>query len=245
MQKKQRKLVVNPDAVQINIMFKRLTGEFLGTFGLVFCGTGAIVINQETGGVITHLGIAMTFGLIVMAMILSFGHISGAHINPAVTIALSVSNRFQWKHVVPYIIAQAGGALAASLILRGLFPGNELLGATIPRGAASQSFILEFILTFLLMLVILTSTQKKDHSLLGPAVAIGGTVGLEALFAGPICGASMNPARSLSPAVVGSHYHSLWIYITGPILGALLGSFVFAIINKEYILKKETVINVK
>jgi aquaporin NIP len=220
-------------------MLKRLIGEFIGTFGLVFCGTGAIVINQESGGVITHLGIAITFGLIVMAMILSFGHISGAHINPAVTIALCVSKRFKWQHITPYIFAQLGGALLASYILHHLFPSNELLGATIPSGSDMQSYVLEFILTFLLMIVILTSTQKKDHSLLGPALAIGGTVGLEALFAGPICGASMNPARSLSPAIVGGHFQSLWVYILGPVLGALVGSFVFAILNKDYPVKKK------
>ena len=215
-------------------MLKRLTGEFLGTFGLVFCGTGAIVINQESNGVITHLGIAITFGLIVMAMILSFGHISGAHINPAVSIALCVSKRFRWRHLAPYIFAQLAGALLASYLLHYLFPTNDLLGATIPSGSDVQSYFLEFILTFLLMIVILTSTQKKDHSLLGPALAIGGTVGLEALFAGPICGASMNPARSLSPAIIGGHYQSLWVYILGPILGALVGSFVFAILNEDY-----------
>jgi aquaporin NIP len=233
------KLVANPDVAQINAMFNRLIGEFLGTFGLVFCGTGAIVINQQSGGVITHLGIAITFGLIVMAMILSFGHISGAHINPAVTIALCVSKRFKWQHIAPYIIAQLGGALLASYILHDLFPTNELLGATIPSGSEVQSYVLEVILTFLLMIVILTSTQKKDHSLIGPALAIGGTVGLEALFAGPICGASMNPARSLSPAIISGHYRSLWIYILGPILGALVGSFVFAILKEDYTVKKE------
>ncbi len=231
-------LVANPDVAQINSMLKRLIGEFLGTFGLVFCGTGAIVINQESGGVITHLGIAIVFGLIVMAMILSFGHISGAHINPAVTIALCVSKRFRWRHVAPYILAQLAGALLASFILHYLFPTNELLGATIPSGSDVQSYVLEFILTFLLMIVILTSTQKKDHSLIGPALAIGGTVGLEALFAGPICGASMNPARSLSPAIISGHYHSLWVYIIGPVLGALVASFVFAIINEDYSKKK-------
>lgn len=220
-------------------MLKRLTGEFLGTFGLVFCGTGAIIINQESVGTITHLGVAITFGLIVMAMILSFGHISGAHINPAVTIALCVSRRFKWQHIAPYIISQLGGALLASFILHYLFPANELLGATIPSSSNVQSCVLEFILTFLLMIVILTSTQKKDHSLIGPALAIGGTVGLEALFAGPICGASMNPARSLSPAIVGGHYQSLWIYVLGPISGALVGSFVFAILKEDYIVNKE------
>ena len=214
-------------------MLKRLLGEFLGTFGLVFCGTGAIVINQESNGAITHLGIAMVFGLIVMAMILSFGHISGAHINPAVSIALCVSKRFSRRHLTPYIIVQLAGALLASYILHYLFPANELLGATIPSGSNVQSCILECILTFLLMIVILTSTQKKEHSLIGPALAIGATVGLEALFAGPVCGASMNPARSLSPAIIGGHYQSLWVYIFGPVLGALVGSFVFAILNKQ------------
>jgi aquaporin Z len=118
------------------------------------------------------------------------------------------------------------GASLASLVLHGLFPLNELLGATIPKGSAMQSFILEFILSFLLMVVILTSTRNKDHSLLGPAIAIGGTVGLEALFAGPICGASMNPARSLGPAIISGHYQSFWVYILGPVLGALAGSLV-------------------
>lgn len=231
--------VANQDVAQIKNMFKRLSGEFLGTFGLVFCGTGAIVINQESGGSVTHLGIAITFGLIVMAMILSFGHVSGAHINPAVSLALCVSKRFKWGHLIPYVFAQLAGACLASFILHYLFPVNEYLGATIPKGSDMQSFILEFLLTFLLMVVILTSTQKKDHSLLGPALAIGGTVGLEALFAGPICGASMNPARSLSPAIIGAHYQSLWVYILGPVLGALAGSFVFAILNQDYTSEKE------
>jgi aquaporin NIP len=224
---------VNPDVAQINAMFKRLMGEFLGTFGLVFCGTGAIIINQETGGIITHLGIAITFGLIVMAMILSFGHISGAHINPIVSIALSITKRFKWGRVIPYILAQVAGAVVASLVLHFLFPKNALLGATIPKGSDLQSFVLEVILTLLLVVVILTSTEKQDHSLLKPALAIGGTVGLEALFAGPICGASMNPARSLAPAIIANHYQSIWIYILAPLLGAVLGSFVFLFINEK------------
>lgn len=214
-------------------MRRRLAGEFLGTFGLVFCGTGAIIINQETGGEITHIGIAITFGLIVMAMILSFGHISGAHINPAVTLALTFSRHFKRESIIPYIIAQLGGGCLASYILHNLFPKNEFLGATFPRGSDIQSFVLEFVLTFLLMLVILTSTLKKDHNLFCPALAIGGTVGLEAMFAGPISGASMNPIRSLSPALIGNHFHSLWLYILGPILGAITASFVFALLNEE------------
>jgi aquaporin Z len=210
-------------------MLKRLTGEFLGTFALVFCGTGAIIINQESDGAITHLGISIVFGLVVMAMILSLGHFSGAHINPAVTIALSVAKLFKWENIAPYIFAQLTGACLASFILKYLFPANKLLGATLPKGSDLQSLILEFILTFLLMLVILTSTHKKDHSLLVPALAIGGTVGLEALFAGPICGASMNPARSISPALISGHFQSLWIYILAPITGAITSVFAFKV----------------
>ncbi|HLY71673.1 MAG TPA: MIP family channel protein [Puia sp.] len=215
-------------------MMKRLAGEFLGTFALVFCGTGAIVINQESGGTITPLGISLVFGLIVMAMILSLGHVSGAHINPAVTIALSVAKKFNRQNIVPYIASQLAGACLASFILKNLFPANEFLGATIPKGSDMQSFILEFILTFLLMLVILTSTDKKDRSVLVPALAIGSTVGLEALFAGPICGASMNPARSISPALICWHFESLWVYIFAPVTGALTASFAFVVLKEGY-----------
>lgn len=218
------------------IMQKRITGEFLGTFALVFCGTGAIIINQETGGIVTHSGIAAVFGLIVMAMILSYGHISGAHINPAVSIALAVAKKFKWRHVLPYACAQLAGACLASFILLLLFPENKMLGATMPGGSDLQSFVLEFILSFILMGVILTSAQKKDHSLLHPALAIGGTVGLEALFAGPICGASMNPARSLSPALLGGHFQSLWIYILGPLAGMITAAFLLkiSVIRQDY-----------
>jgi aquaporin NIP len=215
-------------------MLKRLAGEFLGTFALVFCGTGAIVINQEAGGVITQVGIAVVFGLIVMAMILSLGHVSGAHINPAVTIALSVAKKFKRQNIIPYILAQLAGACLASFILKNLFPTNEFLGATLPRGSATQSFILEFILTFLLMLVILTSTDKKNHSVLVPALAIGSTIGLEALFAGPICGASMNPARSISPALIGWHFQSLWVYILAPVAGSITAVLAFAILKVDF-----------
>jgi aquaporin NIP len=212
-------------------MLKRLVGEFLGTFALVFCGTGAIVINQESGGIVTHVGIAIVFGLIVMAMILSLGHVSGAHINPAVTIALSVAKKFKRQNIIPYIVAQLAGACFASFILKILFPANEFLGATIPKGSDVQSFILEFILSFLLMFVILTSTDKKDHSILVPALAVGSTVGLEALFAGPICGASMNPARSISPALLGWHFQSLWIYILAPVSGTMVAVLAFGILK--------------
>ncbi len=212
-------------------MIKRAVGEFLGTFFLVFCGTGAIIINQETHGAITHLGIAITFGLIVMAMIVTFGHISGAHINPAVTIALCVSNKFKVSNIPIYIISQIGGGISASTVLHFLFPKNDMLGTTLPSGSVLQSFILEFILTFLLMIVILMSSQK-NKSLLIPSLAIGGTVGLEAMFAGPICGASMNPARSIAPALISSHFHSLWVYIIAPISGAFFAAIIYLAMKK-------------
>ena len=155
---------------------KKYAAEFLGTFALVFCGTGAIIINQETNGAITHVGVAMTFGLIVMAMIYTFGAISGAHFNPAVSIAFSLAKKFQLKEVIPYLISQFTGALLASLVLKFLFPTNELLGSTIPLGSHLQSFILECILTFFLMLVILQVSSGSKEQGLFAGIAIGATV---------------------------------------------------------------------
>jgi aquaporin Z len=200
---------------------KRYFAEFIGTFALVFCGTGAIVINQESGGAVTHVGIAFAFGLVVMVMIYSIGAVSGAHMNPAVTIAFSIAKRFPAKEIVPYIVSQLIGALAASFVLRLLFPSNELLGSTIPAGNITRSFVLEFILTFFLMFVIIqVSTGSKEQGMFA-GLAIGSTVLLEAMFAGPICGASMNPARSLSPALVSGHLEYLWIYLVAPLAGAI------------------------
>lgn len=203
-------------------LMKSLFAEFLGTAALVFAGTGAIVINDVSGGVIGHAGIAITFGLIVLAMIYTFGDISGAHLNPAVTLAFCVAGRFDTARVLPYVVAQITGAIAASLILRVLFPAHPTLGATLPAGTLSQSFILEIILTFILMLVILSvSTGAKEKGITA-GIAIGAVVALEAMFAGPICGASMNPARSLAPAIVSGNKIALWLYLTAPVLGALL-----------------------
>jgi len=201
---------------------KELVAEFLGTFALVFAGTGSIVINQVSGGAIGHAGIALTFGLVVLAMIYTFGDVSGAHLNPAVTTAFAAARRFPWSRVPAYMLAQVLGALSASAILRVLFPADETLGATLPVGTALQSFILEIILTFLLMLVVLSvSTGAKEKGITA-GIAIGAVIALEAMFAGPICGASMNPARSLAPAIVSGKVASLWVYLAGPTFGALL-----------------------
>lgn len=203
---------------------KKYYAEFVGTFALVFCGTGAIVINQHSGGAISHVGIAMTFGFIVMAMIYTFGEVSGAHLNPAVTIAFAASGRFALKEVLPYVISQIVGALLASLVLRLLFPDNLLLGTTLPAGTELQSFVLECILSFLLMTVILHVSQGSREIGVLAGIAVGVTVLLEALFAGPICGASMNPARSLAPALVSGSLQSLWIYLSAPVAGMLLAT---------------------
>ena len=201
---------------------KRLFAEFLGTFGLVFAGTGAIVIDQAANGAVTHVGVALTFGLIVSAMIYAFGDISGAHLNPAVTTGFAVAGRFPWKEVPGYVLAQSAGAFAASGLLRMLFPADQNLGATLPAGSVGQSFVLEVVLTFFLMLVILSvSTGSKEKGITA-GFAIGAVIALEALFAGPICGASMNPARSLAPALVSGHLSSLWIYLLAPVIGAVL-----------------------
>jgi aquaporin NIP len=212
---------------------KRYYAEALGTFALVFCGTGAIVINQESNGAITHVGIAFTFGLIVMVMIYALGPVSGAHLNPAVTIAFSVAKRFPVREILPFIVSQGVGAFLASITLRLLFPANELLGSTMPAGTELQSFVLEAILTFFLMLVIIqVATGSKEQGMFA-GLAIGSTVLLEAMFAGPVCGASMNPIRSLSPAVVSGHLEHLWIYLLAPVLGAVLAIFSWRMIKSE------------
>jgi len=212
---------------------RKYFAEILGTFAMVFCGTGAIIINQQTNGAITHVGVAITFGLIVMAMIYALGNISGAHLNPAVTIAFTLAKKFKLKQVIPYIISQLVGAFLASLVLKYLFPTNEFLGATIISGTAFQSFILEFILTFLLMLVIINvATGSKEQGMFA-GLAIGSTVLLEAMFAGPICGASMNPARSLAPAIISGHIEHLWVYLSATILGAALAIPTWKFLNQK------------
>lgn len=204
---------------------RKYLAEIIGTFALVFCGTGAIIINQESGGAITHVGIAVTFGLIVAAMIYTIGDVSGAHLNPAVTIAFWVAKDFPAKEIAPYIISQGIGAFLASFTLHYLFPNNDTLGATLPAGTAMQSFILEVILTFILMFTIIHVAKGSKEQGMFAGIAIGSVVLLEAMFAGPICGASMNPIRSLSPAIISGHTEHLWVYISAPILGAVVAIF--------------------
>lgn len=206
---------MNPDS------FRRWAAEAIGTFCLVFAGTGAIVVNDFSEGAITHLGISATFGLIVFAMIYTFGPISGSHLNPAVTLGLWLCKRMKASDVTPYIIAQCVGALLASMTLRGMFADIATLGATLPKGGVWRAFGFEVFLTGLLMLVILNTTNPHHPAKDYAGFVIGAVVGLEALFGGPISGASMNPARSLGPALVSGAIADLWIYWTAPWLGIL------------------------
>jgi aquaporin Z len=212
---------------------KKYASEAIGTFALVFAGTGSIVVNDTTGGAITHVGIALTFGLIVLAMIYTLGDISGAHLNPAVTLGFFVARRLPAREVGPYIASQLTGALVASVVIRLLFPQHATLGATTPVGAAMQSFVFELLLTSILMFAILgVSTGAKEKGITA-GIVVGSVIALEAMFAGPICGASMNPARSLAPALVSGQLHNLWIYIAAPIVGAVIGVFGCRCVREE------------
>lgn len=212
---------------------RRVLAEALGTFCLVFAGTGAIVVDQVSGGMVTHVGVALTFGLIVMAMIYGLGDVSGAHLNPAVTVGFVLARRFALRDMPGYVLAQVGGALAASLLLRVLFPLSPTLGATLPAGSAWQSLVLEIVLTFMLMLVILSVSSGPKEKGVMAGIAVGGVVGLEALFAGPISGASMNPARSLAPALVSGEVGSLWVYLVAPVVGAGLAVACWGVVGPK------------
>jgi len=202
---------------------RKMAAEAFGTFALVFAGTGAIVINETSGGAITHAGVAMTFGLIVLAMIYAIGDVSGCHLNPAVTLGFYAARRFSGRLVAPYLVSQCAGAILASITLRLMFPGGVTLGVTNPSGGAAQSFVMEFLLTLILMFVILSvSAGSKEKGLLA-GVAIGSVIALEAMFAGPVSGASMNPARSLAPALVSMRLENVWVYLSAPIMGACAG----------------------
>ena len=189
------------------------------------------MVNQLSGGALTHLGVALTWGLIVMVMIYTFGDLSGAHLNPAVSIAFTASGRFPSKDLTPYLLAQITGALSASWTLHLLFPTNATVGSTLPSGSEGQSMVLEFLLTLILMLVILNVSHGAKEKGITAGIAVGATIGLEALFAGPVCGASMNPARSLAPALVSGHTEHLVIYLAAPIAGALAAVPMFSLLR--------------
>ena len=206
----------------MNETVRKSASEFFGTFCLVFAGTGAIIVNDVSNGAITHVGIALTFGLVVLAMIYTLGDVSGAHLNPAVTLGFLAAGRLEGSQALPYVGSQVLGGITASVVLRVLFPRDSTLGLTRPSGSVEQSFVLEVLLTLILMFVILSVSTGAQEKGITAGIAIGSVIALEALFAGPICGASMNPARSIAPALVSGHLETLWVYIAAPILGAIL-----------------------
>ncbi len=205
--------------------------EMVGTFALVFMGCGAIIVNQSTEGALGHGGICAVFGLVVMVMIYATGHISGAHFNPAVTIAFASAGRFPWNEVPGYIVSQCAAAILAANSLWWCLDAPELLGTTVPAGSWLQSFVLEVILTFFLMFVIIA--VATDSRAQGPhaGLAIGSTVAMCALMGGPISGASMNPARTLGPALVAGEWTGFWIYVSAPVIGAVIAAMVYQYIR--------------
>ena len=209
---------------------RALVAEAIGTFALVFAGCGAIMVDEKTSA-LGHVGVAITFGLVIMAMIYAVGHVSGAHFNPAVTFSFALSRHFPRGHVPLYWAAQLAGALIAAAILRGSLGNIAHVGATFPSGSDGQAFLWETILSFFLMFVIMavaTDTRAVGEA---AAIAIGGTVGLDAMFGGPITGASMNPARSLGPGIVAGDLRSIWVYLLAPILGAALAALAYTFVR--------------
>jgi aquaporin NIP len=216
-------------------MRRIFVAEVFGTYCLVFAGTGAIVVDRQTGGIIGHAGIAMTFGLIICAMIYALGQVSGCHLNPAVSLGFCLAGRMNFARLPMYMVAQLFGAVLASGTLYALFPSADSLGNTHPAGDVGQAFLLELILTLILMVVVLAVSDESNESRALAGVAVGALIALEALFAGPITGASMNPARSIAPALMtGEHMH-LWLYVTAPTIGAAAGvlihRFLYAPVN--------------
>ena len=211
---------------------RRLGAEAIGTFMLVFAGAGAIMVDAKTHA-LGHVGVAITFGLVIMAGIYAVGHISGAHFNPAVTLGFVLTRHFPPARAVGYWAAQIVGAVAAAAVLRGSLGNVAHLGATFPSGSDAQSFLWELVVTAFLMFVIMavaTDTRAVGER---AAIAIGGTIGLAAMFAGPVSGASLNPARSIGPALVSGDLHALWIYLLAPLAGAAVGGLAYQLVRGE------------
>ena len=211
---------------------RALAAELIGTFALVFAGAGAIMVDTKTHA-LGHVGIAVVFGLVIMAMIYAVGHVSGAHFNPAVSFAFGLTRHFPWPRVAAYWTAQAAGAVAAAAILRGSLGDVAHVGATLPAGSQGQAFLWESILTFFLMFVIMSVATDVRAVGEAAAIAVGGTVGLDAMFGGPVTGASMNPARSLGPALVSGDLRALWLYVAAPLVGASVGALAYQFVRGE------------
>ena len=212
---------------------KKYLSELIGTFILIFAGTGSVIVNQQTGGALGLPGIAAVWGFVIIALIYAFGDISGTHINPAVTVAFAADKRLEWKEVAPYLLAQFLGAISASASLHYLFPRNQTLGITLPSGSEAQSFILEVIMMFILMMVILRVSVGAKEKGITAGIAIGGTVWFLVLFGGPVSGTSLNPTRSLAPVIISGNFQSLWVYLTAPFAGAMLAVLVHRILHTE------------
>ena len=218
--------------MQTSPLARALAAEAIGTFALVFAGAGAIMVDAKTQA-LGQVGIALTFGLVIMAMIYAVGHISGAHFNPAVSFAFALTRHFPWTRVLGYWTAQLAGALAAALLLRASLGDLANVGATLPTGSDGRAFLWEVVLTFFLMFVIMavaTDTRAVGEA---AAIAIGGSVGLDAMFGGPITGASMNPARSLGPALAAGELDAIWVYLLAPLAGAALGALTYQFVRGE------------
>jgi MIP family channel proteins len=215
-------------------LWRRATAEGLAAFALVFAGCGAIVTNAQYDNALGAVGVSLVFGLIIMVMIYATGHLSGAHINPAVTIAFTLTRHFPPRHAAAYIAAQLAGACAGAVVLLAIWPDQPAdLGATVPTIAVGSAFVYELVLTAFLMFVIISVATDTRAVGAGAAIAIGGTVGLDALFGGPVTGASMNPARSLGPALAAGQWTHFWIYLAGPLLGAAIGAFAYQVVRGE------------
>jgi MIP family channel proteins len=207
---------------------RRAAAEGLAAFALVFAGCGAIVADAEYGGALGVVGVGLVFGLTIMAMVYATGHLSGAHINPAVTIAFTLTRHFPSREAAVYVAAQSAGAICAALVLLAVWPGQPAeLGATVPSVGAGSAFVYELILTATLMFVIMAVATDTRAVGAGAAIAIGGTVGLDAIFGGPVTGASMNPARSLGPALASGTWTDFWVYLAGPVIGAAAGAIAY------------------
>jgi aquaporin NIP len=216
-------------------LIRRAAAEGFGVFALAFAGCGAIITEAEHPGTLGAVGIALVFGLIVMAMVYAAGHLSGAHLNPAVTLAFVVTRHFPRTEALAYLAAQLAGALIAAGLLAAIWPSQPAaLGASIPTVGIGSAFAYEAVLTALLMFVIMAVATDTRAIGAGAAIAIGGTVGLDALFGGPITGASMNPARSIGPALVAGELSDLWLYVAAPLVGATIGALSYQLVRGEH-----------